>query len=117
MNEDPPKASSWNYDSQDIHKSVEFEKQQAVSWSEVAKNMNNDAQESLTARWYFNVPVIFGLLLFSIFINNLIGAVLIILYMTRVILSVIRSNSSPSKTGTIIFWLIIDVILLAFALL
>ena len=76
MQEDPPKVSAWNYDSQDIHKSAEFEKQQAVSWSEVAKNMNNDAKEGLTTRWYFNVPVILALLLFSTFISSLIGGYL-----------------------------------------
>jgi hypothetical protein len=117
MENEPPKASSWNYDSQDIHKSVEFEKPQAVSWSEVAKNMNNDARESLTARWYFNVPIILALLLFSKFISSLIGAILILLYMTRVILSAVKSNSSPSKTSTVIFWIVTTVILLVLALL
>lgn len=115
MDDDKPKITAWNYDSQNISNAPELKRQQTASWSSVAENMTNDVQERHTIKWYFNVPMIITILAVSFF-SHLIGAILVILFMSRIIISVIRSNRSPSKVGSVIGWLVLTILFLGISL-
>lgn len=116
MEEEKPNIKTWNYDNEQLDSSPEMQKQQTVDWSAVGESISNDVTERHTIKWYFNAPLVFIILVISYFGFNFIGAILVLIFMFRIIISSIKSNDRPGKLWSILGWIFITMLFLGFVL-